>query len=98
MPANQFGYFLGSQTSGLSNSADSQGNLCLAGPVARFNAAVQSSGAMGDFALEIDLMNIPITPPIAALAGETWNFQAWFRDANPAPTSNFTDAVSIVLR
>ncbi|MGK0217287.1 MAG: polyhydroxybutyrate depolymerase [Planctomycetota bacterium] len=98
LPTNQFGYFLGSQTSGFSNPMGSQGSLCLAGQIARFNAAVQSSGAMGTFALEIDLMSIPTSPPVAALIGETWNFQAWFRDANPTPTSNFTDAVSVVLR
>ena len=29
----------------------------------------------------------------AAMAGETWNFQAWFRDVvGGATTSNFSDA------
>ncbi|MCP3916270.1 MAG: hypothetical protein GY711_12005 [bacterium] len=29
--------------------------------------------------------------------GETWNFQCWYRDNNPGPTSNFTDAVSVTF-
>jgi hypothetical protein len=30
--------------------------------------------------------------------GETWTFQAWYRDTNPAPNSNLTDAVAVTLR
>jgi hypothetical protein len=30
--------------------------------------------------------------------GETWSFQAWFRDVNPGVTSNFTDGVAVTLR
>ena len=32
---------------------------------------------------------------IAIQSGETWNFQAWFRDSNPTATSNFTDGLEI---
>jgi hypothetical protein len=35
---------------------------------------------------------------VAVLAGETWNFQAWYRDLNPTTTSNFTNAVSIAFQ
>ena len=35
---------------------------------------------------------------VAAAAGDTWMFQAWHRDATPAPTSNFTDAIALLLR
>ena len=31
----------------------------------------------------------------SAMAGDTWNFQAWFRDANPSGTSNFTNGVAV---
>ncbi|MCP3918813.1 MAG: VCBS repeat-containing protein [bacterium] len=30
-------------------------------------------------------------------AGETWNFQCWFRDLNPMLTSNLSDAVSVTF-
>ena len=30
-------------------------------------------------------------------AGETWNFTTWYRDVNPTPTSNFTDAISVLF-
>ena len=34
---------------------------------------------------------------VQVAAGETWNFQAWYRDANPGPTSNFTPSVSVLF-
>ena len=37
-------------------------------------------------------------PPHTVLPGDTWNFQAWFRDMNPGPTSNFTDGVAVTFR
>ena len=48
--------------------------------------------------LAIDLTAIPEGPAVAsAAAGDTWRFQAWFRDANPTATSNFTDAVAVTF-
>ncbi len=38
-----------------------------------------------------------LSPPAPILAGQTWNFTAWYRDSNPAKTSNFTDAVSMLF-
>ncbi len=32
------------------------------------------------------------------VGGESWNFQAWFRDKNPGNTSNFTDGVSVLFQ
>jgi hypothetical protein len=44
-------------------------------------------------------MAIPLgTGPVAILPGETWNFQAWYRDLNPGTTSNFTDGISITFQ
>ena len=46
--------------------------------------------------LSIDLSAMPMNPPTAVQPGETWNFQAWYRDqVGGQPTSNFTDAVRI---
>ncbi|MFT7679579.1 MAG: hypothetical protein ACI8QC_003583 [Planctomycetota bacterium] len=58
-----------------------------------------NSGAGGELGLALDLANT-LTPsgPVAVLAGETWNFQCWYRDNNPGPTSNFSDAVSVTFR
>ena len=98
LPANQFGYFLASETQGFkANPGGSQGNLCLAGNCGRFSQQVQSTGAAGSFTIQVDLTNIPTNPPQSVMAGQTWNFQAWFRDNNPGPTSNFTDGVSITF-
>ena len=102
LPLDVFGYFIAGQTQGLVvNPAGSQGNLCIAGSLGRFNGAgqIQSSGTSGWIALEVDLTSIP-TPagPVAVQPGETWSFQAWYRDRNPIATSNFTDAMSITFQ
>ena len=57
-----------------------------------------NSGSTGSFSLALDLtaMADPANP-VAVQPGDTWNFQAWYRDANPGPTSNFTDAVSVTF-
>ena len=96
LPQHQFGYFLAGMSAGTTVPPGSQGALCLiGGPIFRYSASVLSSGSGGAFGLEIDLQNVPGHGAIQA--GETWNFQAWFRDLNPGPTSNFTDAVSVTF-
>jgi len=66
--------------------------------IGRYTNNVFNSGAQGQATLSLDL---PVTPTplgtIAIAAGQTWNFQAWYRDDNPGPTSNFTDAVSLTF-
>ena len=96
LPPDQFGYFLASATQGfVPNPGGSQGNLCLTGTIGRFGKQIQNSGPVGAFTIQVDLTNIPTSPPHTVLAGETWNFQAWFRDVNPGPTSNFTDGIAV---
>ncbi|MCP3918823.1 MAG: hypothetical protein GY711_25020 [bacterium] len=77
----------------------SQGLLCLADTIGRYRADVIDTGASGAAALALDLNATP-TPigPVAIRVGETWNSQLWFRDANPEPTSNFTDGSSVTFR
>jgi probable HAF family extracellular repeat protein len=101
LPANAFGYFLISRDQGSTFPLiNSQGRLCLGGFIGRFvgPGEIKSSGSTGSFTLAIDLASLP-TPfgTVAAQPGETWHFQAWHRDANPIPTSNFTDAVGVTL-
>jgi len=99
LPANRVGYFLASEVQGfVANPGGSQGNLCLGGQIARFKKPFQKSGPSGTLAIRVDLTSIPTLPPHTVMAGETWNFQAWFRDKNPGPTSNFTDGVSVLFQ
>jgi hypothetical protein len=99
LATNQFGYFITSQDAGLfPNPGGSQGTLCLGGSIGRYNGQVQTSGPDGSFAITIDVNQMPVNPVTAAVAGETWRFQAWYRDNNPGATSNFTDAVEITFQ
>ena len=99
MPPNKFGYFLTSQTQGLVfNPGGSQGILCLGGTIVRYAQSVLSTGSTGEFSLQIDLTNIPPPHNAPVMAGETWNFQTWYRDNNPDQTSNFSDGLSITFQ
>jgi len=104
MPANQFGFFVTSTTQiMLPNPGGSAGILCVGGTIGRYVGAGQilNSGAQGTFAL---VLNLPQTPSggafVAVTAGQTRNFQGWFRDTGPmgAPSSNFSNAVSILFQ
>ena len=98
LPPNQFGYFLTSQTQGfVANPGGSKGNLCLGGQIARFSAQIQNSRAAGSFEIDVDTTALPTAPPTAIQPGETWSFQAWYRDVDPTPTSNFTDGVGLTF-
>jgi len=102
LAANASGYFLNSLSTGIvMNPAGSQGNLCLAGNIGRLNqpGQIQNGGLCGIFDLTIDLTVLPSpTGFLPAMIGDTWSFQCWYRDANPGPVSNFSDAVSITLQ
>ncbi|MEM9802402.1 MAG: hypothetical protein AAGA20_18890 [Planctomycetota bacterium] len=99
LPIGAFGYFITSQTQGFNaNPGGSQGNICLTGNVGRYAASILNSGPLGEFELPIDLAQMPTIPNQAVFAGQTWNFQAWFRDANPQVTSNFTDGLAITFQ
>ena len=94
MPAQQVGMFVTGMSSGTVTPPGSQGLLCLTGgTIHRYAADVQSAGPHGTFDLQIDVNAVPGHGAIQP--GETWNFQAWFRDQNPTSTSNFTDALAI---
>ncbi len=96
LPPNQFGYFIAGQTQGfIQNPGGSQGDLCLSGAIARFRAQTQNSASAGTFTIPVDLTQIPLAPPVAVQPGETWNFQAWYRDVGG--TSNFTGAAAVLF-
>jgi len=97
LPAQQFGIFLASQTQDLVPTFD--GNLCLGGSIGRYNqpAQILVVDMNGEFSLALDLTLTPQPNSFVSIAaGETWNFQGWYRDSNmTGSTANFTDAVSI---
>ena len=98
-PVGSFGYFLTSEDQAYTvHPGGSQGILCLGGTVARFAGNVFQIDPSGSTSFSPDLTSIPIGPGFPVFPGETWTFQAWFRDANPQVTSNFSDAVEIVFR
>ena len=98
LPALQFGFFLVSQTQGfVSGPGGSQGNLCLGGQIGRFISQAQGTGTEGSFAIEVDTDQLPPPTQSTILPGETWSFQAWYRDFNPTPTSNFTNGLVVTF-
>ncbi|MFT7679088.1 MAG: hypothetical protein ACI8QC_003087 [Planctomycetota bacterium] len=49
----------------------------------------------GTVLFQPDLANLPNNVTIQP--GDSWIFQYWFRDANPTPTSNTSDAVVVTF-
>ncbi|MEZ6015448.1 MAG: hypothetical protein R3F49_10065 [Planctomycetota bacterium] len=102
LPSNSFGFFMTSRTQGFVQSpGGSQGDLCLGGSIGRYVGAGQvlNSGVAGAFSLPVDLTLHPTPTGLVSVApGETWSFQAWFRDSiGGTATSNFTDGREITF-
>lgn len=103
LPPNTFGIFATSRTAdNVVGPGGSAGVLCLGGAIGRYQGLNQVlfTGVGGAFRLTLDLdaMAQP-NGTVAALAGQTWRFQAWHRDVTGGGvTSNFTDAASVTLR
>ena len=88
------------QTQGsVANPGGSEGILCLGGAIGRYVGPGQivNSGATGEVSLALDLTQTPQpTGFVSVQPGETWNFQAWYRDAvGGTATSNFTDGLEV---
>ncbi|MEM9379819.1 MAG: hypothetical protein AAGB93_07690 [Planctomycetota bacterium] len=76
----------------------SAGNLCLGGTgFGRFSNEVALTSADGVYTLSLDPRKIAQPGgTVSAVAGETWHFQGWFRDAGPTGiTSNLTNGVAV---
>jgi hypothetical protein len=76
----------------------SQALVCVGGvtgtvPLGGFEAQLDGSRSL------LPAANLLPTRPIETeiLPGETWYFQVWYRDANPLPTSNATNAVFVTF-
>jgi hypothetical protein len=99
LPQDSFGYFILSETQGFAaNPGGSQGDICLGGTIGRLLAQVTSSGSDGAITIDFDMDALPNTLQPAVAPGDAWNFQLWYRDANPTATSNFTDAITVMFR
>jgi hypothetical protein len=103
LPFQAFGYFVTSRTQGtVQQPGGSQGVLCLGGAIGRYvgPGQVKNTQQSGVFALPLDLAVTPQpTGAVGIAAGETWNFQAWHRDAvGGVSTSNFSNAVTVTFQ
>lgn len=102
VPNNQFGIFVVSDTTGFvpGVGGTSNGNLCLGGGIGRYSnpGEIVSSGSAGEFSFTIDTSAIrrPANS-VPALPGQTWFFQAWFRDG-VGLGSNFTEGLGITFQ
>lgn len=100
LPLHQSTLFIASRDTGVQAIPGSDGTLCLGGSIGRFvgPGQIRSSGPFGLSNLSVDLGAIPLGASTAAASvGETFYFQAWYRDLNPTLTSNLTNAIGVTL-
>jgi probable HAF family extracellular repeat protein len=101
LPLNAFGFFLTSRNQGsVFPVNNSQGRLCLGGFIGRYvgPGQIKNSGTTGAFSIMVNLTLMPQPfGGVSSQPGDSWHFQAWYRDANPQTISNFTDAVTVTL-
>lgn len=96
VPQGSLGYYIASRTEQLVPLfGGSQGNLCVGPTIVRFSLSPVGPAASGEVRFRL---------PLAAFAGgsapapgESWTFQLWFRDANPGPTSNTSNALRVTF-
>ena len=92
LPAAALGLLLASQSNGFPTvPPGSQGTLCLGGAIRRLLHTLGSASPAGTWFTPLDLPKAGIV----VQAGDTWNFQLWYRDSNPQPTSNFSNSVRV---
>ena len=95
LPLNKWSYFLMSRNQTfVPLFGGSQGNLCVGSPQIRFSNNVMTTGP-GNLTFSPDFNNLPQGQVF--LPGDTWNFQLWFRDNFPGPTSNTTNGASVTF-
>ncbi len=99
----QLGYFLNSMGQGQVAIPGAGSPLCVGGgqAIGRHNRSgeIGLSGMDGMLSLQLDLADLPSpSGSTTAQAGQTWHFQAWFREPGGAGNSNLTNAVAITLQ
>lgn len=104
LPASTFGLFSVSRgTAVVYYPGGSEGRYCIGAP-ASGRLDIVGATAEGDVAFSPDLTQIPMFSAagatyVSAVAGDTYNFQLWYRDVGPGgPTSNFSAAVGVTFQ
>lgn len=105
LPPGQFSVLLSARgTVFLAAPSPSIGTVCIGGGMGIGRhlgpGEVQPVSAAGDVSLTLDLFNLPSAQgAYAAQPGDQLYFQFWHRDVHPqgGPTSNFTDAVGVIV-
>jgi hypothetical protein len=92
MPEQTFGYFLVGAGANSVTPPGSNGVLCLGGAIGRYSLLIHNTTRTENMGIILDRSALPLNPARAILPGETWRFQAWFRDG---ASSNFSDAVAV---
>ncbi|MEM6671438.1 MAG: hypothetical protein AAF726_01260 [Planctomycetota bacterium] len=83
------------------NVGGAAGNLCLGGlGFGRFSNQIGITSTAGTYSFDLDPQSIAqASGTVAAIVGETWHFQQWFRDTSPGgATSNLSNGVAIEFR
>ena len=100
LPVNTVGFFIVSPNQAfVANAGGSSGNLCVGASTGRYVAQIGNSGFFGQIGIAVDLTAVPQPNGNAVVAaGETWNWQCWYRDAVLGfPTSNFSDGYTVTF-
>ena len=110
-PSGEFGYFLIGAMENSPGISISNGRLCLGGQTGRYNVTGGVLNSLGQFDAAGDFVNlsgtgtsaggfgfdVPASAPFGGmLAGSTWHFQLWHRDAcGGPPASNFSNGLTV---
>ncbi len=95
LPASTFGFFLMGEGADVIVPINSVGNLCIVGGrLLRVAPPILNSGSTGAFEFAAGTLSVPSLGAIQP--GETWGFQAWFRDG--AMSSNLSDSLRVTFR
>lgn len=95
MPEQTFGYFLVGAGANSVTPPGSNGVLCLGSAIGRYSLLIHNTTRTENMGIVINRGALPVNPARAILPGETWRFQAWFRDG---ASSNFSDAVAVMFQ
>ena len=100
LPQGLDGLFLGSpSTSFTVNPGGGRGKFYLGATISRFNQNGQYGTPQtdGSYEVQVDTANLPCSPGVPILAGQTWAFQMWCRDIDQGHATNFTSAVEVLF-
>ena len=99
LPTNVFGMCLAGLSQGNTPSVGGgQGTLCITPPLAMMTTHVMSSGGSGSFQVPFDMTQVTVPGWGLPGPGQTWYFQAWYRDQNPLHTTNMTDGYFVMFQ